>query len=112
MSSSSFRMTRRAVLFGARAVPLLWCLPSFAEASVTAGAGKNVLITIFLRGAADGLNLVAPVGDAFYEKERPGIALTKVGKGEAKVIDLDGQFALNPKLAPLLPVYRAKELPI
>jgi uncharacterized protein (DUF1501 family) len=102
-------MSRRAVLFGAAAVPLLWSMPSWAAPEAS---NKNVLVTIFLRGGADGLNLVAPVGDPFYERERPGLALTKAGKGEAKIIDLDGHFALNPRLAAILPAYRAGELAI
>jgi uncharacterized protein (DUF1501 family) len=32
------------------------------------------------------------------------------GQGEGAALDLDGQFGLHPRLAPLLPLYRAREL--
>jgi uncharacterized protein (DUF1501 family) len=62
-----------------------------------------------LRGAVDGLNVVAPVGDAEYARLRPTIALAPPG-AEAGALDLDGYFGLHPALAPLIPLWQARRL--
>lgn len=54
------------------------------------------LIVVFLRGGADGLNLIVPHGDDAYYRARPTIGLRK-----DEIIDLDGFFGLSPRLAPL-----------
>jgi uncharacterized protein (DUF1501 family) len=73
---------------------------------------KKVLVAIFQRGAADGLNIVAPCGDAEYYKLRPSIAVPRPGSGENAALDLDGFFALHPSLAPLRPLWNEKQLAI
>lgn len=66
-------------------------------------AARPVLVTIFLRGGADGLALVPP-RDARLEALRPTL--------RADAIELDGTFSLRRALAPLLPLYRRGELAI
>jgi uncharacterized protein (DUF1501 family) len=66
-----------------------------------------VLVALYLRGGADGLNLVIPHGDPFYYSARPTI---QVPPGEE--LDLDGFFGLHPALADLLPLYQSGELAI
>jgi uncharacterized protein (DUF1501 family) len=44
---------------------------------------------------------VVPYGDDGYYRARPTIGL-----GRSEVVDLDGFFGLNPKLAPLLPLWK------
>lgn len=68
---------------------------------------KKTLVAIFQRGAADGLNIVVPHGEPDYYKLRPTIALPK-----ESLLDLDGFFGLNPALAPLKPLWDAKNLAI
>ncbi|HTF89688.1 MAG TPA: DUF1501 domain-containing protein [Planctomycetota bacterium] len=69
--------------------------------------GERALIVVFLRGAADGLTLVPPVGDDDYHRARPTLAVhAKQG------LKLDGFFALHPLLAPLQPRFEAGELSI
>ncbi|MFY0576907.1 DUF1501 domain-containing protein [Cystobacter fuscus] len=60
-----------------------------------------MLVTLFLRGGADGLSLVAPVGDADYVRLRPNIALRATGEHAA--LRLDDTFGLHPGLAALMP---------
>jgi len=72
-------------------------------------ADSQKLIVIFLRGAADGLNVVAPYGDAIYHQLRPTIALPGPGLQDG-VIDLDGYFGLHPALAAMMPFWRNKTL--
>jgi uncharacterized protein (DUF1501 family) len=71
--------------------------------------GKKTLICIFMRGAVDGLSMVAPHGDPAYYTLRStgpgGIALPRTGEGA--VLDLDGTFGLHPALGALLPIYKS-----
>ena len=50
----------------------------------------RTLVVIFLRGGADGLNLVVPHGDPFYARLRRSIAVPAPGRGDGRAIDLDG----------------------
>jgi uncharacterized protein (DUF1501 family) len=69
--------------------------------------GKRRLVVIFQRGAADGLNIVVPHGEADYYTMRPGINIPK-----HDVIDLDGMFGLHPSLASFKPLWDQKHLAI
>ncbi len=86
-----------------------------ALANVTLGAetgrqkGGDALVVLFLRGGADGLNLVAPHGDDDYYRLRPTLALARPKDRRtpaACALDLDGFFGLHPALAPLHPLYK------
>ncbi len=69
------------------------------------GPIRDVLVVVFLRGAADALNMVVPHGDPAYYALRPtlGIARPDDRRGELaeRTIDLDGFFGLHPALSPL-----------
>ncbi len=84
-------------------------LPRWAAAAAAglAGTRRKVLVVLFQRGAADGLNIVPPFLDAEYKKYRPSIRIDDPSKKEAGAIDLDGRFGLHPKLADLLPMWKA-----
>lgn len=62
---------------------------------------KNALVVVFLRGGADGLNMVAPLQDDGYYRARPRIAITR-----DKALPLDGFYGLNPLLSPLHTAYQ------
>ncbi len=68
------------------------------------GNGDNLktLVVVFLRGGADGLNMVAPAHDPGYHRARPRIAIKDTDTGAAK---LDGSFVLNPILKDLAAPY-------
>lgn len=79
-----------------------------AEPKRAAGGagGRKILICIFQRGAVDGLSMIVPHGDPNYYQLRStngGIALPRTGDGA--VLDLDGQFGLNPAMQVLKPLY-------
>ncbi|HEY1151829.1 MAG TPA: DUF1501 domain-containing protein [Pseudoduganella sp.] len=85
---------------------------AWAATAATPAVGaptQRKLIVVMLRGAVDGLNVVAPVADAEYAALRPTIALAKPGS-EGGALDLDGYFALHPALAPLMPLWQQKKL--
>ena len=65
------------VMAGAGAMPG-W-LARAAESSDSPGGKKKILIAIFQRGAADGLNIVVPFADKRYYEMRPSIAVAASG---------------------------------
>ncbi|MCW3108514.1 MAG: hypothetical protein JWQ09_3020, partial [Segetibacter sp.] len=74
---------------------------------------KKVLVTIFQRGAMDGLMAVTPFTDQYLKAARPTLFMSaaKDQKG-APLIDLDGKFGLHPSLQAFEPFYREKRLAI
>ena len=68
---------------------------------------QRTLVVIFLRGAADGLTLVAPIEDDNYHKFRPRLAVKK-----SDAVRLDGVFGLHPNLRPLEAAWREGDLVI
>jgi uncharacterized protein (DUF1501 family) len=71
-----------------------------------------VLITIFQRGAVDGLNMIVPFGERHYYAARPSLAIGRPGTSADSAIDLDGFFGLHPRLAPLKRYYDAGQMAI
>ena len=67
------------------------------------------LVVIMLRGAVDGLNVVAPVGDENYLRLRPTIGLAMPGT-DGGALALDGYFGMHPALAPLHRLWQQKKL--
>jgi uncharacterized protein (DUF1501 family) len=107
-------ITRRVFLkSGALAAVGTTALPAFLTRAVygaqTTG-GRKRLVIIFQRGAADGLNIVVPHGEAAYYQMRPSLAVPR--SGENGVIDLDGFFGLHPSLAAFKPLWEQKHLAI
>jgi len=108
-------MTRRFVLRGsAVAMAGAGMMPVWlARAAAAGNAGrKKILVAIFLRGAADGLNIVAPFSEKRYYELRPALAVRPPGGGPGSAIDLDGRFGLHPALDILKPLWDAKQLAI
>ena len=81
--------------------------PRLVFSQSAASAELDTLVVVFLRGGLDGLHAVVPYGDAAYAGLRPTLKLGVPDAGANAVLDLDGYFGLHPKLAPLLPLYRA-----
>jgi uncharacterized protein (DUF1501 family) len=74
---------------------------------------RKILIAIFQRGAADGLNIVVPFFEKTYYDLRPTIAVPAPADGKPNgAIDLDGRFGLHPSLRPLKPLWDSKQLAI
>lgn len=72
------------------------------------GAGNDtVVVNVFLRGGADGLNIVVPYADPEYLQRRPTIGLRS-----GDYTDLDGFFGLNDLFAPLYPHFQDGRLAI
>jgi uncharacterized protein (DUF1501 family) len=89
-------------------------MPRLAFAPAQTAPRGDILVCIFLRGAADGLNMIVPHGEKHYYQQRPTLAIPRPDdlRTEAKLraIDLDGFFGLHPALSPLLPMWQAGDL--
>jgi uncharacterized protein (DUF1501 family) len=78
------------------------------------------LVTIFLRGGADGLNIVPPTESgehATYRGFRPGLSVALASMQSAGTVLTDGSgvevgWGLNPRMDSLLPVWQAGSLAI
>ncbi|HEX6276746.1 MAG TPA: DUF1501 domain-containing protein [Polyangiaceae bacterium] len=110
MTSPDGTLTRRAALslLAAGSVELV-ARPVGAEPARSASPAGGVFVCVFLRGAADGLNVVVPYTERDYYRLRPTIAVARPGKPHG-ALDLDGRFGLNPRLAALKPAYDAGEI--
>ena len=101
-----------AVLGGAVAWPA-W-LPRLAFAPAQTAPRGDTLVVVFLRGAADTLNLIVPHGEAAYYERRPTLGIPRPDDTRAapaaRTVDLDGFFGLHPALKPLLPAWQAGHL--
>src|SRR5829696_1209361 len=75
---------------------------------------RKTLITIFQRGAVDGLNMVVPHGEGNYYELRPQIAIAQPGRGGAgeSAVDLDGFFGLHPSMRPLKRLWDEKRMAV
>jgi uncharacterized protein (DUF1501 family) len=110
-------ITRRVFLKnGALAVVGTTVIPSFLTRAVYAadeatGGSKKRLVVLFQRGAADGLNIVVPHGEAAYYSMRPSIAIPRPG-GANGAIDLDGFFGLHPSMTAFKPLWDSGHLAI
>lgn len=113
-SSPVFTLSRRVFLRGSGLALLgAGVLPGFlqrAAAQSPGSGGRRALVTLFLRGGADGLSVVPPVGDPDYFRLRPTLAIPAPGHGELPALRLDDTFGLHPALAPLLPLWQAGAL--
>ncbi len=91
--------------------------PEFLHQFASAQTAKNgfgrkkVLVTIFQRGAVDGLNMIVPHGDPAYYNLRRGIAVPQPNKAEGAV-NLDGYFGLHPAMKPLERFWLSKKLAV
>jgi uncharacterized protein (DUF1501 family) len=99
---------------GAMALVSLGFAPTFLARTVE-GIGaprQKVLVTIFQRGAVDGLNMIVPFGETDYYAARPTLAIAKPGSGDNTAVDLDGFFGLHPRMRPLKPLWDAGSMAI
>ncbi len=95
------------------ALPKFLLRASTLEETAHSRQRKKVLIAIFQRGAADGLNIVVPFAERNYYALRPTIAIPEPRGGESETaIDLDGFFGLHPSLSPFKSIYDAGHLAI
>ncbi len=131
--------TRRSFLHAAgMTIGLLGTAPAWLSRAAAQGSPRRkTLVSIFQRGAADGLNIVVPFFEQRYYQLRPSIAIAAprsggvapaapiattngivlsssilLGSNGNPSIDLDGRFALHPQLQSLKPLWDSGQLAI
>ena len=89
-------------------------MPRLAFAPKNSAPRGDTLVVIFLRGAADTLNIVVPHGEEAYYTLRPTLGIPRPDDSKAKLpaLDLDGFFGFHPAMNNLLDAWQAKQLAI
>ena len=89
-------------------------MPRMAFAPQNTAPRGDTLIVVFLRGAADVLNMVVPHGEEAYYQLRPSLGIPRPDDSKAKqedrAIDLDGFFGLHPMMGALLDAWQSEHL--
>ena len=118
LSRRGFIGAAGAVSIAAMAAPA-W-LPRVSLAKDYRGGQRDVMISIFLRGAADGLSMCVPFSESNYYTLRPTIAVPRPDSGDpSRCTDLGVSvagpngptgFGLPPGMMALLPAFQAGNL--
>lgn len=91
-------------------------LPRLSFAPVNTAPRGDTLVVVFLRGAADVLNMVVPHGEDSYYQLRPSLGIVRPDdsstKKEDRAVDLDGFFGFHPTMRPLLEAWQSEQLAI
>jgi uncharacterized protein (DUF1501 family) len=105
-----FSRRRFLQALGGLSLPAWFPRLAFGSTPARLGAGRDVLVCVFQRGGADGLNVVVPFGDGAYYANRPQLGIREPSPSAGTALDLDGFFGLHPALAPLKELYDQKWL--
>lgn len=120
-AARAWRPSRRDVLGGLAVSLAAWTGKNSALADLAISRRQKdspheVLVTIFLRGGADGLNSIIPYAEDAYYRNRPNLSIAKPNDRQVasagRILDLNGFFGLHPALGPLLPAYHEGKLAI
>ncbi len=88
---------------------LPWFGPSALGQVRVSPGGERSLVVVFLRGGADGLNLLVPHGEDGYYRARPTLGIPArrlLGRSGPD----GGRFGWHPAFAPLVPFWESGEL--
>lgn len=107
--------TRRGFLVGCSAAIAAMSGSRFNTLAFGNPGDENceILVSLYLRGGADGLNMVMPtagVDRGHYEAARPDLAVPNSGPNAA--LPLGGGFGLHPSMAPIHDLYQSNKLSI
>ena len=107
-------LSRREFLARSTAAAIVAASPAWLPRvtyAQTEDTSRDVIVSIFLRGGADGLSLVPPFGESAYYSLRPTINVPRPDSTATnKAIDLNGFFGFAPAMASLVPAFRAGQL--
>lgn len=101
-------LSAATMMLGNSLVVLPSWMPRISFAAPHVGPAGDTLVCVFLRGGADGLNMVIPHGDEEYYAHRPLLSIPRPDDNSNKngrIVDLDGFFGLHPALADLQTIY-------
>ncbi|MFM8425450.1 MAG: DUF1501 domain-containing protein, partial [Chloroflexota bacterium] len=91
-------------------------MPRLSFAPKNTAPRGDTLVVVFLRGAADVLNMVVPHGEDAYYQLRPTLGIARPddlkSKKEERTVDLDGFFGFHPNMSSLLEAWQSRQLAI
>ncbi|MEO0837030.1 MAG: DUF1501 domain-containing protein [Cyanobacteria bacterium J06642_3] len=102
-------LTQMALGMGATLIPVGHNSLVAQDLNFSNQGRRKRLVTIFLRGAVDGLSVVVPHQEPNYYEARPRIAIP-YPRNQGGAIDLDGFFGLHPELSELMPLWQQQKL--
>jgi len=110
-------INRRNFIKGLGSTLALSALPSVQSFAFdpfkTTAPNEEIFVFVFLRGGCDALNLVAPMGDRFYDNARPAaLKVPESGKFQLKNGLGRQEFNIHPKAAALKELYDSGDLAI
>lgn len=107
-------LSRRDFIVSSAGISLSALFPAWLPRVTLAGAyasNRDVIVSIFLRGGADGLTLCAPFGDPNYYKVRNYIAVPQPDSSSTfRGVNLDGFFMFPHAMTELVPAFTAGDL--
>jgi uncharacterized protein (DUF1501 family) len=106
-------LTRRAFVGAAAGVVAATTMPAWLPKVVLAqsASSRDIIVSVFLRGGADGLSMVYPFTDTNYYAGRPTIAIPQPDSSLAnRGVALNAQFAISNAMSSLVPAYQAGNL--
>jgi uncharacterized protein (DUF1501 family) len=108
-------LSRRQFVTGAASAAAVVAFPAWLPKVVLAkhyASSRDVIVSVFQRGGADGLSICAPFGDPAYYTARPTLAIPRPDATvtATRGIALDNFFAFPQGMAGLLPAYQAADL--
>ena len=106
-------LTRRAFVGAAAGVAAAVTMPAWLPKVVLAqsATSRDIIVSVFLRGGADGLSMVYPFTDTNYYTGRPSIAIPRPDSSSAnRGIPLNGQFGISAAMSALVPAFQAGNL--
>lgn len=91
-------------------------MPRLAFAPKNTAPRGDTLVVVFLRGAADVLNMVVPYGEDAYYQLRPSLGIPRPDDSgttqSERTINLDGFFGFHPSMGSLLDAWQSRQLAI
>ncbi len=108
-------LSRRQFVAGAAATGAMAVFPAWLPKVVLAenyAASRDIIVSVFLRGGADGLTLCVPFGDANYYASRTTIDIPRpdATATATRGIALDNFFAFPQAMSGLMPASTARDL--
>ncbi len=107
-------LSRRQFLSAAAGVSAAAFFPAWLPKVVmakSAASTRDIIVSVFMRGGADGLSLCVPFGDPNYYTSRTTIAVPRPDSGAAtRGVNLDGFFMFPQAMAGLMPAYQLQDL--
>jgi uncharacterized protein (DUF1501 family) len=112
--SEYLQLSRRQFLASTGGAAVALSVPAWLPRVAMADSycsSRDIIVSVFLRGAADGLTMCVPHAEDAYYAARPLLSIPRPDSSSPfRAIDLDGFFGFPQPLSPLLTAYNAGHL--